>query len=866
MRTFPIFASSLLACLSLFCAQAYAQEMMTETGEVQARSFADVLGDAKSNMMRDPQVALDFIEEAEILVESGAGPDDRNMALAEIGWLRSEALTRSGYPMRARPVAQAALARFDADAPRNKLYADILVSLGRTNKFAGEYGLALENFLQAYEAFQAIGETRSESIVLQAIASMYRDAHQYDRAIQYYQDAMERHQGDAALDLSAHNNVGNVYRELRQYEDALSSFRSALAVAVQIDSSMLQARILNNIAFLHVDFGDFDAADQSLDQAFALVESDATDWTRYFWGVRAAAAYGRGDFSAARDAIGRAFDGVSPRETTQHFTEYHEVAANIYQAVGAFDLAVPHLQAFKRLDDEARALAANANSTLMTAQFDFAEQNLQIEQLRAAGLEQALALADTRARQRLIISGAIGGLLVLALAGSWLYYRAQRLRQKALERTLYEDPQTGLPTRQAAIRCYDRALTMPSDKIVVSIAFGIERYKDLEAALGFAKLAEIKQALASRLQDQADPEMIANLGSGMMGMILRTDSIVDVFDLLEQIRSDLAKPVNIGELEIDLALTAGVAGGASGDFAVKNAIVAIEQARDEFLPHKVFDEARFAGQARNLTLMSRMIKATENGDMSLHYQPKLHLPSGEYRAAEALVRWTDPERGYITPETFIELAEETGHIREFTLWSIQRMVSDQRDLIEAGHTIQIAVNISGALISDDSFADRALLLADQADGKVCFEITETAAMRNPDVALANLQRWREAGIKLAIDDYGTGLSSLAYLRSLPSHELKLDRAFVQNVAKSQRDRMLVRSTADLAHALGLEMTAEGVESEAGLAVLKMFGCDWAQGFVLSKAVEVGRLARFLDENNGRHTIAGDEIPSRRFGN
>ena len=246
--------------------------------------------------------------------------------------------------------------------------------------------------------------------------------------------------------------------------------------------------------------------------------------------------------------------------------------------------------------------------------------------------------------------------------------------------------------------------------------------------------------------------------------------------------------------------------------------------------------------------MSRMLAATRNGEMVMQYQPKLHLPTGSYLAAEALCRWTDGEHGTMSPDTFIPLAEETGHIRDFTKWALEQVVRDQHALRAAGHDITLAVNISGSLISDTDFAELALRIALQAPGRISFEVTETAAMQNAERALANLEKWAAAGIKLAIDDYGTGLSSLAYLKTLPSHELKLDRAFVTHMASSQRDRMLVKSTSDLAHGLGLEMTAEGVETLEALALLKLIGCDWAQGYVLSKAVPLAELSEFLTAN------------------
>lgn len=821
------------------------EPLIAETLVEEAPDFEDLVNQAKSNMMADPQAALTLAEQAEELATPG-NVDNPDIALATVWWLQSEALTRLGRPVDARPVAEQALERFPDTVEPNKLYADILVSLGRINKLTGDYGLALENFLSAYEVFHEIGETRSESIVLQSIGSIYKAAHQYDRAVSYYADAADRYQGDPALELAARNNLANVLRELGRYDEALANFQRAHEIAVEMESPLLEARILNNIGSLHVTFGNHAEADVAIDRAFELIDPAGTEWARFLWGVRAQAAYERGDFRAARSHIRRAFDGVSIRETTQHFTEFHEAAANIYQAIGDWDAAVPHLLSFKRLDDEAREVAASANSALLAAQFEFAEQELQIEQLRAQGLEQDLALSNARARQRLLASGAVTLLSLLMLIGILLRARAVKERQKVLERALYEDADTGLPARPAAERIIELAAAEDKHNYT-AVALGIERYKHLEGALGFVKIAELKRAMVKRLEDNIDAEIVGLFSPSVLGLVLHTDDLDASMQEAERARRCFLSPLQIDGVDIDVAVTAGIAPAPAGELGVRNAVIALEQARDLNQMSAVFDEKRFGDPAKNLALMSRMLGATRNGDMSLHYQPKLHLASGTYKAAEALSRWDDAERGPISPLEFIPLAEETGHIRDFTEWTLEQVVRDQAVMRRAGHSLAVAVNISGALISDQDFAERALRIAKSAPDPVSFEITETAAMEHPERAMANLEKWRSAGIKLAIDDYGSGLSSLAYLRNLPSHELKLDRAFISNIETSRKDRFLVRSTADLAHALDLELTAEGVETEAGLAILKMFGCDWAQGYVLSKPRPLNSLIEFLDE-------------------
>ncbi|WP_203290652.1 EAL domain-containing protein [Maricaulis parjimensis] len=806
-------------------------------------TFYSLIETARSSMMRAPQDALDLADAAEQQLETDVSPADHPQARATLNWLRSEALTRLGRPVEAEPYAQQALRDLGDNPEATQLYADILVAMARVERITGRYGLALEHFQAAYTVYRQIDAPRSEAIVLLSIASIYRDAHQYERAVDYFLDASNRYDADPSLELAAHNNLGNAYREMGDFEAALDHFTQARNIAIELDSAMLEARILSNLAALYVDMGDFTAADEALDTSFEQIGPDGADWARFLWGVRAQAAFGRGEVSAAQAMIGRTFDDQNLEETTQSFREFHEAAADIYEAAGQTAAALPHLRAFKRLDDEARAVAASANNALLGAQFDFAEQELQIEQLRSESLQQELTLADTRARQQLYIVFGLLGLAAICLVSGGLYYRVLRQRNAVLRDALYRDMETGLPTRFAAESRVEALDLTGMDPVVM--ALGIDRYQHLESVLGFDRMAELTRVVADRLKQDEDVDMAVVLSRGALGIVLTRPAMRSLEEVAQELQSLLAEPLHVDDVTLDVAVTLGVASDESRNACTREAMLAVEQAREANQSFCMFDAGKQQDHSDNLTLMSRMLAATSSGHMQMHYQPKLHLKSGEFRAAEALVRWNDPERGFIPPDAFIGLAEETGRIREFTEWSLDRVVTDQKSLMARGQDIQISINISGALISDPDFGRIALDRVAAARGRISFEITETAAMGNPERALQTLRMWRDAGIKLSIDDYGTGLSSLAYLRSLPAEELKLDRAFVSNIASSQRDRMLVKSTTDLAHALGLEMTAEGVEDEAGLALLKMLGCDWAQGYLMSRALPLDALRHFL---------------------
>ncbi|HEU4961206.1 MAG TPA: EAL domain-containing protein [Sphingomonas sp.] len=249
-----------------------------------------------------------------------------------------------------------------------------------------------------------------------------------------------------------------------------------------------------------------------------------------------------------------------------------------------------------------------------------------------------------------------------------------------------------------------------------------------------------------------------------------------------------------------------------------------------------------------LSLSRDLAGAIERGEMFLHYQPKVHVRRQKVTGVEALIRWHHPVRGLILPGDFIPAAEEAGAIVDLTLWTLEQVIADQRRLAASGHDIEIFVNISGQLLADSAFVARACELVAETQGRIGFEITETSVIRDPDTAIAHLKQIAEIGVPIAIDDYGAGLSSLAYLKQLPARELKIDKMFVTQLTSSNRDPLIVRSTIDLAHALEMEVTAEGVETQAALALLSVMGCDMVQGFLISRPVSFDALLGFLEED------------------
>ena len=266
-------------------------------------------------------------------------------------------------------------------------------------------------------------------------------------------------------------------------------------------------------------------------------------------------------------------------------------------------------------------------------------------------------------------------------------------------------------------------------------------------------------------------------------------------------------------------------------------------------------------------LQAELPRALASGEIYLVYQPKFDLRAGRYDGVETLLRWQHPSLGQVDRGSIIETAEASGQIHALSLWILGRAIDDQRSLLVRYGSLRFHVNISGQSLANDPFIDRACAMISGASGAIGFEITETAFIANPPAALANLNRLVAAGVRLSIDDYGSGHSSLAYLKELPADELKIDKLFVSGMTSSNRDPLIVRSTIDLAHALGLRVVAEGVESRATLALLRVMGCDIAQGFYISPALPLAELERFLANAEHLKRLNDTDIsltPSRAF--
>jgi EAL domain-containing protein (putative c-di-GMP-specific phosphodiesterase class I) len=273
---------------------------------------------------------------------------------------------------------------------------------------------------------------------------------------------------------------------------------------------------------------------------------------------------------------------------------------------------------------------------------------------------------------------------------------------------------------------------------------------------------------------------------------------------------------------------------------------AAKQSNAGFTFHRADQESK--GSSDQMSLIVDMRNALDLDQFVLHYQPKLHLRSGLVTRVEVLIRWNHPERGLIGPEQFVPLAERTGLIKPIGEWVLERALRQTAEWHELGAPVHLAVNLSAKSLQEPSLPSKILALLEKWNVEPRFlklEITESSILADPEHALAILWLLQGMGVRLSLDDFGTGYSSLTHLRQLPIDEIKIDKSFVLEMTTNDADAAIVRTVIDLAHNLGKQVCAEGVENEATWAMLRELGCDLAQGYWISRPLPAAELMQWL---------------------
>lgn len=428
-------------------------------------------------------------------------------------------------------------------------------------------------------------------------------------------------------------------------------------------------------------------------------------------------------------------------------------------------------------------------------------------------------------------------------------------REAAIVSLSREDIETGLANRRAMSDDID---ALGGDNFVRIGVIRVLRFRKVRAAIGHAAAAQAMKILALRIHDFTGA-MPYRINGADLGLIFEPGSHFATPEALAHIVGACSQPVMIGDASVDLMLCSGLAIPDPEETRplglIDQAVIGADMAEADQTPSAAFNLATYGNPSSTLSLMSDMLIATRDGGLTLHYQPKVNLQKNYICGFEALIRWHHPQQGRIFPDTFIPLAEETGHIRQLTEWVVVQAIEDQRTLRRNGFDLPISVNISGRQLNEDSFALWAIGKVRSAGANLCFEITETAVISDPEKALRIINLFRASGISISIDDYGAGLSSLSYLKQIPAHELKIDKSFILTVEDGKSDQLMIQSTIDLAHAMGMSVVAEGVENERVVELLRAMGADTVQGYHISRPLTLEDTLTFLNAGSQQRDIA-----------
>ena len=336
-----------------------------QSATVAESGFAAEAAAARAAMMADPEAALRHARSAAELSRNNADSHARLIEEATASWLEAEALMRVNRPLEARPAIERGLTIAGQHAANSKLHADLLRSRAALALVTGEIPVALADLNAAREMYRTLGETRSQAIVLQNLGSLHSQGRDFERALAFFAESRQVHDGDPALNLAAHNNRGNALKELGRFDEAEREFALALDAARAMNSPLLQARILSNLASAQTLRGNQAEAETSVQLGLALAQRAATGWEPYLWGVRAQIALARSDLATARNYIERTFAGVDLDASTMPYREFHETARRIYSQLGDAGSASRHTIAYQRLDDQGRRIAATTSAALM---------------------------------------------------------------------------------------------------------------------------------------------------------------------------------------------------------------------------------------------------------------------------------------------------------------------------------------------------------------------------------------------------------------------------------------------------------------------------------------------------------------------
>jgi len=490
-----------------------------------------------------------------------------------------------------------------------------------------------------------------------------------------------------------------------------------------------------------------------------------------------------------------------------------------------------------------------------------------LERLKSAAIETPVIMVregnNTLSVADMIRAGAVDCLeadsvtadrLALSIAGAVRIAAAERRAAdsaaKLIRQTLY-DGLSELPNRALFFDRLDQVISLGrrEQRQVAVLTMDLNGFKQVNATLGHRVGDKLLQEVASRIRDVArDSDTVARLGGDEFAQVMPTGATVaGAIRAAEKAIDVLRTPMDIDGHHLATGISIGIAifpiHGEDGATLMRHADKAMYAAKRNVTGYAVYsgaaDEAEDGNSVRQLSLSGDLRHAIDQNQLSLNYQPKVDFQTKKISGVEALLRWNHPVHGFVSPEVFIPLAEQTGIIEQLTVWVLDSALKQHSEWANDGMTIPIAVNLSPVTLHETEFPVQVAKLQEKwnvGSSGLTLEITESAIMSDVARATETVNRLHDMGIKISIDDFGTGYTSLSYIRRLPVSEIKVDKSFVLNMRDVNDDAVIVRSIVELGHNLGLSVVAEGIEDQETWDLLTALNCNTAQGYFISRPV------------------------------
>jgi diguanylate cyclase (GGDEF)-like protein len=414
----------------------------------------------------------------------------------------------------------------------------------------------------------------------------------------------------------------------------------------------------------------------------------------------------------------------------------------------------------------------------------------------------------------------------------------------ALEHQALHDLLTGLPNRRLLHDRLAQAIgaAQDQDASVALLVIDLDRFKEVNDTFGHQYGDILLRQIGPRLNDRLEPrDLVARLGGDEFAVLLPNADAERAERVARMLIVALDRSFPVGDSSVDIGGSIGIAlspeHGTDADTLLRRADVAMYVAKRSGAGCAIYSSSHDQHSPDRLAMVGQLRRAVDADELVLLYQPKVSLETGQCVGVEALIRWQHPQRGTITPDQFIPLAEQTGLIKALSQWVLSTAMRQAREWLTLGIAVPIAVNLSMRDLHDPDLPETVASILQRwhvPPSLLVVEITENGLMADPTRALHTITTLRLMGIRIAIDDFGTGYSSLAYLKRLPVDELKIDRSFVRELATDEDDLAIVRSTIGLGHDLGLTIVAEGIEDRRTWDRLQRLGCDVAQGYFIGR--------------------------------